>query len=40
MNPSALLFLLLLSIFAGLWAAFYARRAYLNTRKILDKLEK
>jgi hypothetical protein len=30
--------LLLLSAFAGLWAMFYARRAFLNTKKILDKL--
>jgi hypothetical protein len=28
----------LLGTFAGLWAMFYARRAFQNTKKILDKL--
>jgi hypothetical protein len=32
--------LLLVASFCGLWAAFYARRAYLNTKKILEKLGK
>jgi hypothetical protein len=32
--------LLLLAIFAGLYAGFYARRAYQTGQKILDKLGK
>lgn len=30
--------LLLLGTFAGLWSMFYARRAFQNTKKILEKL--
>jgi hypothetical protein len=30
--------LLLVACFAGLWAVFYARRAYQNTKKILEKM--
>jgi hypothetical protein len=32
--------LMFIAVFAGLWAAFYAHRAYGNTKKILDKLNK
>jgi hypothetical protein len=32
--------LMLMAGFAGLWAMFYARRAFQNTKKILDKLGK
>jgi len=38
MNNSLILGLLLVSVFAGLWAAFYAHRAYQNTKKIMDKM--
>lgn len=30
--------LLLLGSFCGVWSVVYARRAYLNTKKILEKL--
>jgi hypothetical protein len=32
--------LLLLTVLCGLWGAMYARRAYENTKKILEKLGK
>ena len=32
--------LLLLAVLAGLWGVMYARRAYENTKKILEKLGK
>ncbi len=32
--------LLLLASFAGLWAMLYARRAFENTKRILEKLGK
>jgi hypothetical protein len=30
--------LLLLASFAGIWGVVYARRAYMNTKKILEKI--
>ncbi len=32
--------LMLLAIFAGLYAGFYARRAYHSSQKVLDKMGK
>jgi hypothetical protein len=40
MNTSLILGLLLVSVFTGLWSAFYAHRAYKNTQKIMDKMGK
>ena len=38
MDPRIEIGLLLLGTFAGLWSMFYARRAFQNNKKILDKL--
>ena len=40
MDSRFLIGLLLVAIFSGLWAAMYARRAYVNTMKILEKMGK
>ncbi len=40
MNMSMETGLLLIAIFAGIFAGFYARRAYLTAQKILEKLGK
>jgi hypothetical protein len=40
MNINPEMALELIAVFAGLWAAFYSRRAYNNTKKILEKIGK
>lgn len=38
MNDTLLAGLLLVASFSSLWGMFYARRAYQNTKKIMDKV--
>ncbi len=40
MDASWLIGLLLVAILCGLWAAMYAHRAYVNTKKIIEKMGK
>ncbi|MEW5978872.1 MAG: hypothetical protein AB1898_24015 [Acidobacteriota bacterium] len=38
MDPRVEVGLLLLACFGGVWATVYARRAFQNTKRILEKL--
>jgi hypothetical protein len=38
MSTDMQLGLMLLAGFAGVWSMVYARRAYMNTKKILEKM--